>query len=622
MDFDFLGASRRPWIKTVILTGIGLLIGALLGVIAYAASILFRPDVQPISWIMPPSAFPQRVESLVASTDVLFVQKAFNASSPSNIPSKTRIVLIPHHLVAAREIASLLSSIPTPKRIILLAPDHLGVGRTEVTIGNEAVSVFDATIESDSRIATRVIESVPRARGDQSAIVREISMQALYPFLAHAFPNATVTPVLMKIGQDTEARQLLAAEIGSILREQKDTLLISTVDFSHYQPEFVADFHDVLAEDVIRGLADKEVDRVELDSPGVLNVTLRVARELGLGNVSVLAHTNSLRILQSKLSQESTSHFTAAFSPGEIRPQQSSTFLFLGDLMFDREVENRIARSKQPLYPFTRLLGIEERFFKGQDAVIGNLEGPVTDIYRPPEKEIDFAFKTTIAQLLKRVGFDAVSQANNHTLDQGRDGASESKSHLEAQGIISVGDQVKSDPSVALKRITLRGMDVALIAFNTVGIAFNEREAEEVLQQSSTATHRIVYMHWGNEYEDGPSLEQSRIARWLIDHGADAVIGAHPHWMQGIETYNGKLIAYSLGNAVFDQDWSSETQFGLAIGLVLRSNESELHLFPIRIEKSEPVLLSSDQRQSRLNRLAEISDPTLHEQILSGVIRN
>jgi poly-gamma-glutamate synthesis protein (capsule biosynthesis protein) len=128
-------------------------------------------------------------------------------------------------------------------------------------------------------------------------------------------------------------------------------------------------------------------------------------------------------------------------------------------------------------------------------------------------------------------------------------------------------------------------------------------------------------MHWGAEYQAKPNKTQTDLAHWFIDQGVDAIIGSHPHWMESVEVYRNRPIAYSLGNFIFDQDWSAETNLGLAAGLVLNEQGSELHLFPIQITKSQPRLLTGTDRQTRLDYLASISDPSLSSQIKQGVIR-
>jgi poly-gamma-glutamate synthesis protein (capsule biosynthesis protein) len=619
MDFHFLGPSRRSHLTP----SAGIVFGIVFGIVLSVGAYFFMYQPSGPSWslaVFRPTHV-QESTSITSMADETFVEETFQSADViPNVSKKTRIILIPHHLVAAREIASMFFSVAKPKRIVLLAPDHLGVGATNVTIGNEALNLNGRMISSDEGDSARLLRRISDARANETAISEELSIQALMPLISYAFPDARVTPILMRIGRDQTYRESLASELIDMLKDDPNLLLISTVDFSHYQPAFVADFHDELAEDVIRGLADLEADRVELDSAGVLAVTLKTARNLGLGEVSIFAHTNSLRILESTMSQDSTSHFVASFSPGDIRSQQALTMLMFGDMMFDREVKNRMSRSGDALFPFTGLMGTEERFVKGQDIIMGNLEGPMTSSYGAPVKENDFAFDDRVGDLLKRVGFSIVSQANNHTLDQGRNGAIESRNALEERGIMWVGDQVNDDASVSLRHISMRGQSVAILAFDTTGSPLDRDEASLVFAQAATATYRVVFMHWGNEYQAKPTEGQIELAHWLIDQGADAIIGSHPHWMESVEVYRGKPIAYSLGNAIFDQDWSSETRFGLLAGLVLRPRGSELHLFPISVIKSVPKLLTGDARQSRLDVLANISDPSLAEQIKRGVL--
>lgn len=294
---------------------------------------------------------------------------------------------------------------------------------------------------------------------------------------------------------------------------------------------------------------------------------------------------------------------------------------FLGDMMFDRMVARRIAVSKDPAYAFARMSGTADQFFENEDIVIANLEGPVTSKRRIPEKSIDFAFSPTIPSLLKSVGIDAVSQANNHSLDQGREGSEESRRLLTAAGLHVFGDEVHDDAMSALTILESHGQRIAILGFNTTDNPLDEYEAQAAIHEARAKAERVVvYMHWGQEYQSKPSATQVARAHWLIDRGVDVVIGAHPHWMQSVEVYKGRVIAYSLGNFIFDQDWSSETGYGLVAGVVLGGNGMKLYLYPIKIELSQPSVLKGDERAVRLRRLAEISDPALKEQILQGVL--
>lgn len=557
---------------------------------------------------------------------------AFSSQPAWNVEKGTRVLLVPHHLVAARYIAGLFSAAAIrqkPSTIYLLVPDHFQRGRRAITMLGSDVEANGVRLTRDVRASDALRSDLGDAVAsvDDAVLQEELAMQALVPYVARAFPSTKIVALTVRICEASraqsceDARAPLVSALVSALKRDPKALLISSVDFSHYLPAFAADFHDELAQDVIEHLADREADRVELDSADILAVTLNVARELGLGNVVTHAHTNSLRILQSKIAQDSTSHMLASFSPGAISSQEKTTILFVGDMMFDRAVRDRMSVNKNPLFPFDGIVGQEERFMHGQDLVIGNLEGPISSEHRPPVKENDFAFDPSVAALLRRVGFTAVSQANNHTLDQGRDAASSSRAVLASEGIVAFGDQVRDTADDALRMFDVRGKRIGILAFNVTDNPLDRDQAELAITQARDSSDEVVvFIHWGNEYQAKPSSVQIDLAHWFIDQGVDAVVGTHPHWVQSVETYRGRPIAYSLGNFIFDQDWSKETQYGLALGLVLESSGATMHFFPIHIVKSHPVLLMGDERQTRLDLLAEISDPSLAESIRSGVI--
>jgi len=546
---------------------------------------------------------------------------AFKAKLDWTVPDTTRVLLVPHHLVAAREIASLLSATQKPSVVYLISPDHFSKGKTVFTTTDRGfVSPF-GRVPNEPDLVAGLVSDVPKLRNNALPFAAEHGVTGLIPFITTAWPDVPVVPIIVRIDAKTSDRVSLAKALEDRLRQDPNALLLSTVDFSHYQPSSVADLHDKLAQDVVTSLADLEADRVEIDSPGTLGVALKVSRDLGLGDVTIHAHTNSIRLLQATVDTQSTSHLLVSFAPGPIKKQTVTTALFVGDMMFDRTVATRIAASKDSAYTFQKIHGEEDRFFKGYDLVVGNLEGPVTPQHRPPEKAIDFAFNKTIPGLLKKEGFDAVSQANNHTLDQGRIGADDSRSTLQASGLSAFGDEIRDDATSSIAILERRGQKIALLGFNTTDHALDETAVLASIKQARSSADRvIVYMHWGQEYAAKPTSAQVARAHWFIDHGVDAVIGSHPHWMESVETYHGHVIAYSLGNFIFDQDWSPETQEGLAVGLVLDGTSSELHLFPVSIIKSQPELLSGTARDARLKHLADVSDSALREQILKGVI--
>lgn len=292
--------------------------------------------------------------------------------------------------------------------------------------------------------------------------------------------------------------------------------------------------------------------------------------------------------------------------------------LFVGDVMLDRTVATRILTAKNDRYPFFKI--IDDRRFTDADVQVMNLEGPVTDRRAPPEKTIDFMFDPRFVKVLKEVGFDAASQANNHSLDQGRAGADDSRRRLLEGGFITFGDEVRDD-EVALATTTVRGRRLAFVGFNSASDKIDDDAAAATMKLARRSADTVIaFMHWGEEYRSHPLPKEEDRARWLIDRGADMVIGSHPHWVQSIATYKGRPIVYSLGNFVFDQDWSAETKKGLAIRARVSDTEIAFDLYPVQIDKSQPHFVDGEARDDRLRELASLSDPSLTHQILQGSV--
>ena len=120
----------------------------------------------------------------------------------------------------------------------------------------------------------------------------------------------------------------------------------------------------------------------------------------------------------------------------------------------------------------------------------------------------------------------------------------------------------------------------------------------------------IPWFHWGSEYTHVANDEQRRMAQACVDAGADVVIGTHPHWTQGVELYKDHLIAYSLGNFVFDQNWSEETK---------RSAELEIQFSGKKVVAAK--LLPAKIENWVQPRFLEASEP-LYTQILDDIAKN
>lgn len=127
---------------------------------------------------------------------------------------------------------------------------------------------------------------------------------------------------------------------------------------------------------------------------------------------------------------------------------------------------------------------------------------------------------------------------------------------------------------------------------------------ESIQKAKSNADIVVVTMHAGIEYTREPTPLQTDFAHAAIDNGADIILGAHPHWIQSVEQYSGKYIFYSLGNFVFDQEFSPETKEGLTLKINLRKDKmahiEQIELAPIIIENYGQPRLANAEEKSRI----------------------
>ena len=132
----------------------------------------------------------------------------------------------------------------------------------------------------------------------------------------------------------------------------------------------------------------------------------------------------------------------------------------------------------------------------------------------------------------------------------------------------------------------------------------------------------IVFIHWGVEYQHTPQDSQITFAHQLIDQGVIAIIGMHSHVVQSFEIYKHHPIFYSLGNFIFDQYFSTATQEGLTVNLVIRPSQIKVSLFPVKIIKSQPQLMNQNEKKTFLNKLVTYwrYDNNIKQQILQGQI--
>lgn len=185
--------------------------------------------------------------------------------------------------------------------------------------------------------------------------------------------------------------------------------------------------------------------------------------------------------------------------------------------------------------------------FSADDLTIANFEGTLTDSDEREDKTFAFKAPASYASILSGSSVEAVNTANNHSHDYGDQGFDDTLAALDDAGIVHFG----YDETAV--------MDIKGIKVGMVGIyeLYDHLDREQQLKdniakvQADGAQLIVVIFHWGNETETVPDSNQTTLGRMAIDLGADLVCGHHPHVLQGIETYKGKNIVYSLGNFCF-----------------------------------------------------------------------
>ena len=185
--------------------------------------------------------------------------------------------------------------------------------------------------------------------------------------------------------------------------------------------------------------------------------------------------------------------------------------------------------------------------FSADDLTIANFEGTLTESDAREDKTFAFKAPASFAKILTDGNVEAVTTANNHSHDYGEQGFTDTLNALEAEGITHFG----YDETAVMN---IKGIKVGLVGIYELKdhLERTQQVKDNIAKvKAEGAQLVIVIFHWGNEKEEVPDSNQMTLGRLAIDEGADLVCGHHPHVLQGIETYKGKNIVYSLGNFCF-----------------------------------------------------------------------
>jgi D-alanyl-D-alanine carboxypeptidase len=261
-----------------------------------------------------------------------------------------------------------------------------------------------------------------------------------------------------------------------------------------------------------------------------------------------------------------------------------TTMILVGDIMLNRGVKQTVLRRAEGDY---RFMFENAGFLREADILFGNLEGPISDVGTDLGNLYSFRMSPAVMPALRDVGFNVLSVANNHMGDWGVEAFTDTLTRLANNRIISPGGGLSKAEAEKPQVITKHGVKFGFLAFTDVGPAWlaagknkpgillaNDPKLPEIITKAAKEVDvLVVSYHFGEEYQQEPNQRQINLGRLAINSGAKVVAGHHPHVVQKVERYGGGVIAYSLGNFIFDQGFSEETMRGLALEIKFKGKE-------------------------------------------------
>lgn len=279
----------------------------------------------------------------------------------------------------------------------------------------------------------------------------------------------------------------------------------------------------------------------------------------------------------------------------------SFTLAVGGDLMFDRHIRSKAEAQGNYDFIFDQKL---TNFLNSADYALANLEGPITLENSISQNTVPggpgnftFTFSPAIIPVLKNNNLSLLNLGNNHILNFGQKGLMTTRQYLADANLISFGDVGEEANEQNFYYLDIFEQKIALISYNQfVGGSKNRALAAILTAKNQGASLIILFTHWGNEYVPEANQVIVNLAHEFIDAGVDLIIGGHPHVIQNKEVYQNKTIYYSLGNFVFDQYFSKETQEGLVLKIKFTYDPKQLlwsyHIDEQIIEMSQEGITS------------------------------
>ena len=492
-------------------------------------------------------------------------------------------LIVPHHLLAKDLMAEAYAYASGGKyqTIVLLSPDHFNAGKTEVSVTDRDFSTVFGTVTNNKDLAHQLKKL--SFVGDGDFFYREHGLGAELPFIKYYFPKAKVVALTFK---PTVSRDKLD-QIITVLKNNlpPDSLIIESTDFSHYLTPAQAALKDSASIKTITdngdALALNQPDNV--DSKAALYIESTLERDFFKNSPKILEHKNSQDYTKETVTS-STSYLVVAYQPQTpVKASNEAELIFTGDVMLSRHIGELMAQKQDYNFPYEKIASD----LSGADLVFGNLETPVSNKGESAHTLYSFRANPLVLSGLKNAGFKVVSVANNHAFDYKLGAFADTLVNLKNAGIAYSGGGANFTEAHAGAYQEINGVKITFLAYtdllpqsaaatdNQTGFAYlDEAQMVKDIKEAKTKSDLvIVSCHFGQEYKTKSNAHQQKIAAAAVKAGADLIVGHHPHVAQEVSKINGVTVAYSLGNFVFDQNFSADTKNALILKVKIKDKK-------------------------------------------------
>ena len=309
--------------------------------------------------------------------------------------------------------------------------------------------------------------------------------------------------------------------------------------------------------------------------------------------------------------------FSSVFSFAQVVNQNDSSAVILrfgGDVLLAARYEEGVGSNLTKAFEGFDL-------FRTDDLSIVNLECPVTTRGTRRVKPFTFRMKPAALDALKSAGIEVVNLANNHIYDFGKVGLFDTIHALDSADIQHVGAGRNRAEAHTPFIKEIKGRKIAVLGYygpgespaatsKEGGVAARRLDAIvndiQRLRENKSADYIVIVFHWGTEKATIPDREQRQLAHRVIDAGADAIVGHHPHVLQGIEQYKHGVIVYSLGNLIFGGN--SRHSYGTGLFEIrLRKDNRQYRFIPVRVTHWNAGVLGGTEGDQLLNSIRKLS---------------